>query len=67
MSASVSPLNWTGNKGCIYETIAAFMPEHSTYIEPCMGGAEVFFGTARQYAGSAMERRFDVPKGGAGA
>ena len=32
-----------------------------------LGGAEVFFGTARQYAGSAMERRFDVPKGGAGA
>ena len=42
MSASVSPLNWTGNKGCIYETIAAFMPEHKTYIEPCMGSAEVF-------------------------
>ena len=42
MAPSVSPLNWTGNKSCIYETIAGFMPEHTTYIEPCMGSAEVF-------------------------
>lgn len=26
MSGSVSPLPWTGNKGCIYTTIDAFMP-----------------------------------------
>ena len=43
MAPSVSPLNWTGNKSCIYDTIAGFMPEHTTYIEPCMGSAEVFF------------------------
>lgn len=42
MAPSVSPLNWTGNKSCIFETISGFMPEHSTYIEPCMGSAEVF-------------------------
>lgn len=42
MSGSVSPLPWTGNKGCIYNTLDAFMPPHSTYIEPCMGSAEVF-------------------------
>ena len=32
-----------------------------------LGGATVFFGTARQYADSAMGRRFDVAEGGAGA
>lgn len=42
MPPSVSPINWTGNKGCIYETISAFMPPHRVYIEPCMGSAEVF-------------------------
>lgn len=42
MSESVSPLPWTGNKSCIYPTIEAFMPPHKTYIEPCMGSAEVF-------------------------
>lgn len=42
MSGSVSPLAWTGNKGCIYKTIDAFTPPHKTYVEPCMGSAEVF-------------------------
>ena len=42
MPPSVSPINWTGNKGCIYETISAFMPPHRVYVEPCMGSAEVF-------------------------
>ena len=42
MSGSVSPLLWTGNKGCIYTTIDAFMPPHRTYVEACMGSAEVF-------------------------
>ena len=42
MSGSVSPLPWTGSKGCIYTTIDAFMPPHKTYVEPCMGSAEVF-------------------------
>ena len=42
MSGSVSPLPWTGSKACIYTTIDAFMPPHTTYVEPCMGSAEVF-------------------------
>lgn len=42
MSGSASPLPWTGNKGCIYETIESFLPPHKTYVEPCMGSAEVF-------------------------
>ena len=42
MAPSVSPLNWTGNKSCIYDMISGFMPEHTRYIEPCMGSAEVF-------------------------
>lgn len=42
MSDNTSPLQWTGNKGCIYKTIDAFMPPHKIYIEPCMGSAEVF-------------------------
>ncbi len=42
MAPSVSPLNWTGNKSYIYDMISGFMPEHSVYIEPCMGSAEVF-------------------------
>lgn len=42
LSGSISPLPWTGNKGCIYTTIDAFMPSHNTYVEPCMGSAEVF-------------------------
>lgn len=28
LSGSVSPLPWTGSKGCIYTTIDAFMPPH---------------------------------------
>ena len=42
MSGSVSPIPWTGSKGCIYTTIDAFMPPHKTYVEACMGSAEVF-------------------------
>ena len=42
MAGSVSPLPWTGSKGCIFETIESFMPAHKTYIEACMGSAEVF-------------------------
>ncbi len=42
MSDNASPLQWTGNKGCLYTTIDAFMPPHKTYIEPCMGSAEIF-------------------------
>ena len=43
MSASTSPLPYTGNKSCIVSTILTVMPKHSVYIEPCMGSAEVFF------------------------
>ena len=43
MSASTSPLPYTGNKRCIINTILAVMPEHSVYIEPCCGSAEIFF------------------------
>lgn len=42
MPASNSPIPYTGNKSCIIDTILAVMPEHSIYIEPCMGSAEVF-------------------------
>ena len=43
MSASTSPLPYTGNKSCIVNMILTVMPKHSVYIEPCMGSAEVFF------------------------
>ena len=43
MSASTSPIPYTGNKSCIVKTILDVMPPHDTYIEPCMGSAEVFF------------------------
>ena len=43
MSASTSPLPYTGNKSCIVNTILSVMPKHTVYIEPCMGSAEVFF------------------------
>lgn len=43
MSASTSPLPYTGNKRCIINTILAVMPEHNVYIEPCCGSAEIFF------------------------
>ena len=43
MSASTSPIPYTGNKSCIVDTILDFMPPHDVYIEPCMGSAEVFF------------------------
>lgn len=42
MSASTSPLPYTGNKRCITNTILAVMPKHSVYIEPCCGSAEIF-------------------------
>ena len=47
MSASTSPLPYTGNKSCIVNTILTVMPKHSVYIEPCMGSAEVFFRKSR--------------------
>ena len=47
MSASASPLPYTGNKSCIVNTLLAVMPEHNVYIEPCMGSAEVFFRKTR--------------------
>ena len=43
LSASTSPLPYTGNKSCIVNTILTVIPKHSVYIEPCMGSAEVFF------------------------
>ena len=43
LSASTSPLPYTGNKSCIVSTILTVMPKRSVYIEPCMGSAEVFF------------------------
>ena len=43
MSASASPIPYTGSKSCIVKTILDVMPPHETYIEPCMGSAEVFF------------------------
>ena len=43
MTASTSPLPYTGNKSCIVNTILSVMPKHTVYIEPCMGSAEVFF------------------------
>ena len=43
LSASTSPLPYTGNKSCIVNTILSVMPKHTVYIEPCMGSAEVFF------------------------
>lgn len=43
LSASTSPLPYTGNKSCIVNTILTVMPKHNVYIEPCMGSAEVFF------------------------
>ena len=43
LTASTSPLPYTGNKSCIVNTILTVMPKHSVYIEPCMGSAEVFF------------------------
>ena len=43
MSASTSPLPYTGNKSCIAPTIFSVMPKHTVYIEPCMGSAETFF------------------------
>lgn len=43
LSASTSPLPYTGNKSCIVNTILSVMPKHTVYIDPCMGSAEVFF------------------------
>ena len=34
MSASTSPIPYTGNKSCIVKTILDVMPPHDTYIEP---------------------------------
>lgn len=46
LSASTSPLPYTGNKSCIVNTILSVMPKHTVYIDPCMGSAEVVW--ARQ-------------------
>ena len=42
MSDSVSPIPYTGNKNCIQDTILSVMPPHKTYLEACMGSAEIF-------------------------
>ena len=39
LSASTSPLPYTGNKSCIVNTILSVMPKHTVYIDPCMGSA----------------------------
>ena len=41
LSASTSPLPYTGNKSCIVNTILSVMPKHTVYIDPCMGSAKV--------------------------
>ena len=47
MSDSVSPIPYTGNKNCIQDTILSVMPPHKTYLEACMGSAEIFLRKAR--------------------
>ena len=41
LSASTSPLPYTGNKSCIVNTILSVMPKHTVYIEPCISMAVV--------------------------
>lgn len=43
MSASLSPLNYIGNKNCIADPIDAILPFFIRYVEVCMGSAELFF------------------------
>ena len=42
LSASNSPVPYTGNKSCIIDTLLGVMPRHSVYVEACMGSAEMF-------------------------
>jgi DNA adenine methylase len=39
----VGPLSYLGGKNRIARKIISLMPEHTTYIEPFCGGAQVFF------------------------
>lgn len=43
VSASLSPLNYIGNKNCIADPIDAILPFFIRYVEVCMGSAELFF------------------------
>jgi DNA adenine methylase len=39
----VGPLSYLGGKNRIARTIISLIPEHTTYVEPFCGGAQVFF------------------------
>src|SRR3989441_6140497 len=39
----VGPLSYIGGKNRLAKQIIALLPEHTTYVEPFAGGAQVFF------------------------
>src|SRR5919109_1045692 len=39
----VGPLPYIGGKNRLAKQIIALLPEHTTYVEPFAGGAQVFF------------------------
>src|SRR5215467_12101250 len=39
----VGPLSYLGGKNRVARTIISLIPEHTTYVEPFCGGAQVFF------------------------
>jgi DNA adenine methylase len=39
----IGPLPWIGGKRRVAKRLAGLLPEHTTYVEPFCGGAQVFF------------------------
>ena len=39
----VGPLSYIGGKNRLARTVISLIPEHTTYVEPFCGGAQVFF------------------------
>ena len=39
----IGPLSYIGGKRRIAEQLVALIPDHTTYVEPFAGGAQVFF------------------------